>query len=141
MVELGRVDITHAVSIMSSISHAPREGHFLELLHIFGYLKRNKNLVLMLNPQDFYHKKNISYDINEWKDFYFGSTENVPQNAPSPRGKSMSTTVFVDADHDGDLKTRRSHQLFGTVKNRLQYSGDEHAWRRTRINPHRCRDG
>jgi hypothetical protein len=81
----------------------------LEVFHIYSYLKKHINLTLMLNPSDFCHHKNISYDRAEWQDFYHGAKENIPSNAPAPRGIPVSTTVFVDADHGGDTSTRRSH--------------------------------
>ena len=38
IVELGRIDINVEVSMLSSHLALPREGHFDEILHIFGYL-------------------------------------------------------------------------------------------------------
>jgi hypothetical protein len=125
LTEIGRIDVAFAVSLMSSYAHQPREGHFLEVLHIFGYLKKKIGLSLMLNHMEFHHKKNISYDKNEWVDFYHGATESIPPNAPTPRGFPVSTTVFVDADHGGDTSTRRSHSGIlilssGTLKSKLR---------------------
>ena len=34
--------------------------------------------------------------------------EPVPPNAPEPRGKEVDTPMFVDSDHAGDKRTRRS---------------------------------
>lgn len=35
--------------------------------------------------------------------------EEIPPNAPEPRGKSVQINGFVDADHAGDRITRQSH--------------------------------
>ena len=43
-----------------------------------------------------------------WSKFYPDATEAIPQNIPAPRGKEVVLTCFVDADHAGWRKTRRS---------------------------------
>jgi hypothetical protein len=45
----------------------------------------------------------------DWYDFYGDVQEAIPPNAPEPRGNPMQMTVFVDANHAGNLITRRSH--------------------------------
>ena len=42
------------------------------------------------------------------KELYPDAIEDVPPNAPKPRGKPVQITCFVDADHAGDQVTRRS---------------------------------
>jgi hypothetical protein len=46
---------------------------------------------------------------SEMKDFYPDAEETLPLNAPSPRGLPIQINAFVDADHAGNLVTRRSH--------------------------------
>ena len=50
IVELGRVDITCDVSMMSLMMANPQRGHLKQLLHIFGYLKSNHNAEMVFNP-------------------------------------------------------------------------------------------
>lgn len=45
----------------------------------------------------------------DWTEFYGDVKEAIPSNAPKPRGKSVDVSMFVDADHAGNLATRRSH--------------------------------
>jgi hypothetical protein len=45
----------------------------------------------------------------DWKEYYPGATEAIPDNMPEPCGKPMLTTCFVDADHAGCRLTHRSH--------------------------------
>ena len=52
MVELGRIDITCEVSMMSSHMALPRVGHLDQLFHMFAYLKRNHNTELVFDPSD-----------------------------------------------------------------------------------------
>ena len=50
IVELGRVDITTEVSVMSSCLALPREGHMLQLIRIFKYLNKHHNTELVFDP-------------------------------------------------------------------------------------------
>ena len=45
----------------------------------------------------------------DWSEFYPDAAEAIPENMPTPRGKEVSMTCFVDADHAGCRETRRSH--------------------------------
>jgi hypothetical protein len=49
IVELGRIDIMVAVSMLSSYSMQPRMGHLDQVFHVFGYLKRNRRATLMFD--------------------------------------------------------------------------------------------
>jgi hypothetical protein len=44
----------------------------------------------------------------DWADFYRDATEDVPPNAPPPRGMPVQLNVFVDSDHAGNKITQRS---------------------------------
>lgn len=44
-----------------------------------------------------------------WGDFYPDAEEALPPNAPDPRGKLTKLSCYVDADHAGNLMTRRSN--------------------------------
>ena len=74
---------------------------------IFRYLKHVPKRKLYFDPT----KPSISEDrfkSFDWEDFYKDTQEPIPIDMPSPRGKSMSTHCFVDANHAGDKTTRRS---------------------------------
>ena len=43
------------------------------------------------------------------KRYYPDAEEAIPPNAPEPLGKEVQINCFVDADHAGNLVTRRSH--------------------------------
>jgi hypothetical protein len=45
----------------------------------------------------------------DWSEFYPEADEPIPPNMPAPRGRSVVTSCFVDADHAGCRVTRRSH--------------------------------
>jgi hypothetical protein len=44
----------------------------------------------------------------DWKAFYGKVKEAIPPNAPPARGRSVTICIYVDADHAGNMVTRRS---------------------------------
>ena len=48
-------------------------------------------------------------DRAEWKDFYKDAHEEVPIKGPEPLGSPARLTVYIDANHAGNLRIRRSH--------------------------------
>ena len=114
-IELGRVDICTEVSVLSQYQCAPREGHLDAVYRIFWYLKcclKKKQIGRIVfdatNPYIDESLFNPDQD-GMWKDFYPDAEESVPPNAPEPRGRRITTSCYVDADHAGNLMTRRSH--------------------------------
>ena len=116
IVELGRVDINVEVSMMSSHLALPREGHLQEVLHIFGYLKKHMNSEMVFDPSE------PEIDMNEFKREDWGYSiysspgeelkEELPPKMPKPLGKAFKVRGYVDADHAGELLTRRSRTGF-----------------------------
>ena len=106
-VELGRIDIHLAVSLLSQYLAQPREGHLEQAFRIFGWLKLHDRSRIVFDDGiiDWDNKFN---DVH-WQEFYPDAEEPVPGNAPEPRGPEMQVNCFVDADHAGNRITRRSH--------------------------------
>jgi hypothetical protein len=106
--ELGRIDILVHVSALSRYLAAPREGHLQQVFHIFGYLKaHNKSTLVFDDTEPLFEP--TRFRECDWGEFYPGACEGIPPNAPEGRGKVVTTTCFVDADHAGCRVTRRSH--------------------------------
>jgi hypothetical protein len=107
IVELGRMDIMVAVSMLSSYTMQPCIGHLDQVFHIFGYLKRNRwaSLVFDESRVDW---NEASFQTHDWTDFYTDAKESLPPNAPAPRGNAVQINCFVNADHAGVRMTRRS---------------------------------
>ncbi len=110
IMELGRVDVCLEVSMMSSHLALPREGHLEQLLHIFGYLDIHHNAEQVYDPSDpcidF-----ATYEKKDWMSSEFGhidGKEEIPANAPEPRGFGFYMRAKIDADHASDTVTRRS---------------------------------
>ena len=70
IVELGRIDIGHAVTSLASYNCNPRLGHLQEAIHVFGYLKKTKKFSLLLSDDYPNLEKFKGIDITRWKDYY-----------------------------------------------------------------------
>ncbi len=108
IVELGRIDIYFSVTILSSYMMQPREGHLIEVLRIFSYLKYNINSTMIFDhlPVNWDEAQFPQYD---WTNFYHDACDNIPPNMPEPQGHPVQINCFTDTDHAGNRITRRSH--------------------------------
>ena len=110
-VELGRVDIITEVSELASYLAMPRDGHLEAVFHLFNYLERKHNARIAFDPT--YPDIDMSaFKECDWKAFYGDVQEAIPPNAPQPRGKDVDLRLYVDSDHAGDKRTRRSRTGF-----------------------------
>ena len=114
IVELGRVDICLEVSIMSSHIALPRIGHMEALFQIFAYLKKFHNTELVYDPSD-PGINELDFERRDLTTTEFGhidGKEELPPNAPQPRGIGFCIRAKVDASHGADTVTRRSRTGF-----------------------------
>ena len=118
-IEIGRVDILLEVSLLSQYQANPREGHFEQLLHIFAFLKKHPKLTLYMSSElpriDYGEFRTRKADFAE---IYRDAEEPLPHKMPSPRGRTMTMTAFVDASHAANKLTRRSHTGYVIFLNR-----------------------
>lgn len=112
VVELGRVDIMTEVSLLSSYLVAPREGHFHAALSIFAYLRKHKDQVMFFNPSYYHVNESDFKPVEQWREVYGDLREEIPADAPAPRGMGISITALCDASHASNKVTRRSHTGF-----------------------------
>ena len=110
MVELGRVDICLAQSLLSLHLVLPREGYLAQLFHIFAYLKKYYNMEMVFDPSN----PMINMNDFEWKDWrcsefgHIDGQEALPPNMPTPRGQGFTILARVDTDHTSDMTTKHS---------------------------------
>ena len=108
IIEIGRVDIMVAVSMLSRFLANPRVGHLEEALHIFAYLKQHNHSAIVFD-----HTRPVFDESRfakcDWSGHYPDAKEPVPPRAPDLLGEAVTMTCFVDADHAGCRETRRSH--------------------------------
>ena len=107
IVELGRVDVITEVLTLASYLAAPREGHLEAAIHIYSYMKKKHNSRLVFDPTYPEHPRD-AFQSHDWEHFYGGVEEVIPLNASPPRGKEVELTMYVDSDHAGDKRSRRS---------------------------------
>ena len=105
--ELGRIDIIVDVAMLSRFLAAPRRGHLDQVFHVFAYLKKYGKSAMVFDDQEpeFADER---FQRCDWSEYYPGASEAIPPNAPEVRGKSVTMSCFVDADHAGCQATRRS---------------------------------
>ena len=112
IVELGRVDITVKTLLLASCMAMPRLGHLDQAYHIFAFLKKHHNAVMVLDPS----VPNIDDELfprEDWEHSVYGKgKEIIPPNAPNSRGFWFKVSAYVDSDHAGDSITRRSRTGF-----------------------------
>jgi len=110
-IELGRLDIFYEVAILSQHQANPREGHLEAAYHVFAYLKKYGTRLgkLGFDPKDPNVDESIFKSNLDWTDFYGDVEEEIPGNMPEPLGNPVTIHAFVDANHAGNVVTRRSH--------------------------------
>ena len=92
---------------MSQYLALPRESQLEQVLHIVGYLKYNKKFRLMFDAS--YPQVNGKwFQKYDWEDFYWDAKEAIPPDMPKERGNSVVISCFVDSNHAGNVKNRRS---------------------------------
>jgi hypothetical protein len=100
------------VSAMASMMALPREGHLNVLFKMFSFLKSKHNGVTVFDPTEPEIDLN-QFPTEDWSASPYGSCkEDIPLNAPPPRGIGFTMRAFVDSDHAGDSITRRSRTGF-----------------------------
>ena len=107
-ITLGRFDIATAVMTMSSYRVAPRAGHLDRLKRICGYLSKMRHRFIRIRTAepDFSDLPKKEYD---WARTVYGDvTEEMPRDAPTPKGKHVVLTSYVDANLNHDLTTGRA---------------------------------
>jgi hypothetical protein len=108
-VELGRIDIALETAIMSQYSASPREGHIEAVYHIFAYLATHPSGTIVFDATTPILDEDSFHHDADWKPFYGNVQEEQPSDMPYALGLPVSMACFVDANHAGNVLTRRSH--------------------------------
>lgn len=108
---IGRFDISYAVSSLSRFNTNPRQNHLILALHLFGYLKRfpNRHTVIDSSPLSAVPEEWIKNSFHpDFLEDYPDAKEDISDRLPQPFGSELTTSIFFDADHAHDQRTRRS---------------------------------
>ena len=86
--EIVRVDISHEVSILSQYAVSIQEGHMEQLLHIWGWLKKNPKITIYFDPAQPMMDYGIFHtDKEHFKEQYRDAEEEMPHRMPIARGE------------------------------------------------------
>ena len=93
----------------------PEEGHLRQLLNVFAYLKRNDYSWIVFNSEKFKidwvpikDKADPATRVELMKTIHLDAEDPDPPNMPTPLGIVIHFTCFCDANHAGNVITRRS---------------------------------
>jgi hypothetical protein len=118
-ISLGRFDICTAVMTMSGFRSCPRRGHLDRAKRICCYLAkmRHSTIRFRTHEPDF---SDLPQAEHNWDASVYGDVcEDLPYNAPTPRGLQVILSHYVDANLYHDMLTGRAvtgilHILNGT---------------------------
>eukprot|EP00957_Ditylum_brightwellii_P159491 12140708-Ditylum_brightwellii.AAC.1 len=98
------------MALMAQYQANPRAGHLEVLYHMLAYLKSNPDMgQLAYDPKEPMVDESIFNQNADWADFYGDIEKELPPRMPAPRGHRVNIHAFVDANHAGDVVTRRLH--------------------------------
>ena len=99
-------------SVPASMMALRREGHLDAVFHMFAFLKRKHNGVIVFDPTE----PEIDVDNfprEDWLATSYGEyKEEIPSNSPEPRGIAFTMREFLDSDHAGNMITRQPQTGF-----------------------------
>jgi hypothetical protein len=108
VIQLGRFDVTTHVMTLSRFRACPRAGHLTRVQRVYGWLKGHSSGAIRIRT-DKPDYSNLPERHFDWANScYRGAHEDIPSNAPEPKGKSVVTTSFYDANLYHDLISGRS---------------------------------
>ena len=108
LVTLARLDIATAVMTLSRFRAEPRVGHMQRLKRLFGYVRKFPHGLIRVRTEEPDYSQVPIVD-HDWTYSVYGKvTEAMPDDAPEPLGKYVTTTTFVDANLYHCLVTGRA---------------------------------
>ena len=106
-VALGCIDIMYATVVLSRFRPAPRKVHISKIQHLYGYLKKYTSTSINFNTDILSYDKFKTLEV-KWGNLYYVDPEYLPHSCPTPMGKPILVSIFVDANLMADLNTGRS---------------------------------
>jgi hypothetical protein len=108
MIELGRIDIYYKISLLSQYLALPRQGHLEAVYHVFTYLMKHDKSHIIFDLMEPWIDES-QFVEQDWSDFYGDVKEELPIKMTDPLGFPVNMSVFVDANHTGNVVTHRFH--------------------------------
>jgi hypothetical protein len=107
-ISIGRWDIQTAVMTLSSFRAQPRIGHLLRVKRMYAYLIKFRYFKIRFDTRepDYEAAEIQKYD---WDNTAYGNgEEDLPLNAPKPKGKRVVLTHYFDANLMHDILSGKS---------------------------------
>ena len=111
MISLCRLDLAHAIMSLSRFRHAPRMGHLDRLKRVCGYVRKFPQAAIRIRTGIPNHEEVFGEhpEQHSWMETVYGNpTEELPANMPLPKGNTVRTSTYVDANLMHDVVTGRS---------------------------------
>ena len=111
MISLSRLDVNHAVMSLGRFRAAPREGHLERLKKLCGYFRKRPHGAIRFRTEIPKHEEIFGYEPvrYEWMESVYGCpSEPISESFPEPKGKTVRSTSFCDANLMHDTVTGRS---------------------------------
>jgi hypothetical protein len=93
-IELGQIDNSCKVAMLTSHLALPCEGHLQQVLHSFGYLKQYPKKSIFFNPGCILVPPE-RFQKFDWADFYQDIHKEIPPYAPDPQGHTVHIFVLL----------------------------------------------
>ena len=107
-VSLGRIDIATAVMTLSSFRAAPRKGHLERAKRVYSWLSKMRHGALRVRTEEPDYS-DLHIPVYDWAQSVYGDAkEFTPDDAPTPLGKFVTLTHYVDANLFHCMLTGRS---------------------------------
>jgi len=108
VIQIGRFDIQTAVMTLSRFRAMPRQGHLDRVKRIHGYLSKMRHATIKIRTDAPDHS-NIPVKLCDWEcSCCADAKEEIPMDAPKPKGKPATVTSHFDANLCHDLISGKS---------------------------------
>ena len=98
-ITLGRFDIAVAVMTLSRFRTCPRVGHMKRVHRVCGYLRKHPDAGIRFRTGIPNNEASYAMPHYDWMYSVYGNSgEDVATDLPTPKGKAVRTTTFVDAN-------------------------------------------
>ena len=108
VVALGRFDISTATMTIGRFRAAPRQGHLDRLKCVYGGLRKfpHGSIHIRTNEPNY---NNLPKSDHSWLYSIYGNcSEDIPKDIPTPLGKPVILSTYLDANLYHDYITGRS---------------------------------
>ena len=119
VITIGRFDVFTATMTLSRFRAAPRKGHLDRAKRIYGYLAHLPEGAIRFRIGEPDCSSLPTQEFDWTRTVYSNASERIPEDCPTPLGRYVTTTHYVDANLMHDIVTGKSvtavlHLLNGT---------------------------